>query len=374
MFKVYANGTLLSPAFDGFEEHFVYEPTIVLEPNTIGEFTFNIQSDHPMIRDLTHRTTYIAVYDDAEELFRGRIVDTIGDIYNTGNVYVEGELAFLRDSIYRPFGYSGGVAEFFTALIENHNGQVDGERQFVVGQVTVEDPNDYIVRSSNEALDTLEVIQTRLLDLLGGYIRTRYEDGVRYIDYIADYGEMTGQSVSFRENLLDIVIQKISTNVITCLIPYGAQFEEEQDGYEEEPANGAWDGNRLTIRSVNSGLDYLENAEGINVWGRVWGTATWDDVTEAANLKTKADKLLADSTLLQESIETKTLDLHLTDPDIPRLKCGYWVPVYSPLHDIDMKLQIAKQTIYLDDPEREEVILSTVLETMTDRMLKKEET
>ena len=366
MYKVYANGQLLSPLFLSDQIHRVFDPTITFEPNTINSFTFEIQSDHPILSQIRHRTTYITVEDDTEEIFRGRIVEIESDLYNTGDIYVEHELAFLKDSTHRPFGFSGGVEEFFTDLIENHNSQVDEARQFRVGVVTVTDPNDYIVRSSQAATDTWTLIQEKLIGLLGGYIRTRLENGVRYIDYIAEYGMLTGQQVRFGENLLDIARKQNTAAVVTCLIPYGAEFEEESEDYEEEPENGAWNGNRLTIASVNDGMDYIENAAGIAIYGRVWGTNVWDDVTLPENLLSKGTEWLEAQVGAAISIEASVLDLHLVDADIPRLKYGYLVPVYSEPHDISTTLQISKQVLHLDAPGKDVVTLGMSYSALTD--------
>lgn len=366
MYKVYADGKPLSPCWSEDKIHYVYSPKITLELNTINSFSFQIEKDHPLYDQLEHRTTIIQVYDDTEELFRGRIAETKIDIYNTATVYAESELSFLKDSFYRPFGFSGGVSEFFTMLIENHNAQVDETRQFVIGEVTVTDPNDYIVRSSNVAADTWTLIKEKLIDLLGGYIRIRVAHETRYIDYIEDYGEFTGQTVEFKKNLLKINKKQVSTDVITCLIPYGAQFNKGEDGYEEEPESGAWNGNRVTIESVNNGLDYIENETGIAVYGRVWGTNVWDDVTLPTNLLTKAETWLEEKIASTVSIETKVLDLHLLNADIPRLKLGYLVKAYSAPHNISTKLRITKQVIPLDKPGQDEVTLGAVFKTLTD--------
>lgn len=365
MFKIYANGTLLSPFPAIDKNHYIYDPTISFVLNDISKFTFKIHNDHPKLNNIAHRTTYIQVYDDTEELFRGRIVKTDSDFYNTGKVYVEHELAFLKDSVYRPFGFNGGVTEFFTLLINNHNSQVDEDRQFVVGDVTVTDPNDYIVRSSNAAVDTWTLIQDKLIDLLGGYVRTRVKDGIRYIDYIEDYGEITGQTVEFKKNLLNLNQQKESAEVITCLIPYGAMYSDGDAGYEEEPANGEWNGNRLTISAVNNGVDYIESEAGIALWGRVWGTEVWDDVTLAPNLLTKAKARLAEKIAALVSIEATVLDLHLTNADVPRLKIGYRVNVYSPPHNLKTQLRISKQTLYLDSPDRDKITLGESYQSFT---------
>lgn len=77
----------------------------------------------------------------------------------------EGELAFLLDSVQRPYDYSGTISGFLNLLIDNHNAQVEEEKWFTVGNVTVTDQNDYIVRSNIDYVDTWTELQKNLLDL-----------------------------------------------------------------------------------------------------------------------------------------------------------------------------------------------------------------
>ena len=46
-------------------------------------------------------------------------------IFITGkNVYCEGELSFLLDSIQRPYSYQGSIGGLFKKFIDNHNAQL----------------------------------------------------------------------------------------------------------------------------------------------------------------------------------------------------------------------------------------------------------
>ena len=77
----------------------------------------------------------------------------------------EGELAFLLDSVQRPYDYSGTISGFLNLLIDNHNAQVEEEKWFTVRNVTVTDQNDYIVRSNIDYVDIWTELQKKLIDL-----------------------------------------------------------------------------------------------------------------------------------------------------------------------------------------------------------------
>ena len=65
-------------------------------------------------------------------------------------------------------------------------------------------------------------------------------------------------------------------------------------------------------------------------YGRIVSVQTWDDVTEAANLRTKAMELLAQSGVLPlRTISVMAVDLHCTDSAIAALRVGRYTQVTS---------------------------------------------
>jgi hypothetical protein len=90
-------------------------------------------------------------------------------------------------------------------LLSNHNAQVDAEKQYSLGNVTVTDPNDYIVRSDIDYATTWDVITKKLIDLLGGFLQVRHVNGVNYLDYLLSGDEgfkhlRTNRSLGYRFN------------------------------------------------------------------------------------------------------------------------------------------------------------------------------
>lgn len=367
MYKIYANDTLIhyAPLFDS--GYVLLEPAIKKDSlYAQGSFTFTMAPSHPCYDEVEPLNTIITVMDDTEELFRGRVINTTTGFYNQKEVYCEGELAFLLDSYYRPFGFAGGVSEFFTAIIDNHNSQVDATRQFQVGEITVSDANDYITRSSNTPLTSWDMINDKLIDLLGGYIRVRVSGGVRYIDYLADYEDYNDQTIQFGENLLDIENYVSAEDIITCLIPYGAEYDSGDDNYTEQPENGSYNGNRVTIESVtDDGRDYVYSETGVALYGEIWGTNTWDDVTLASNLLTKAQAYVDANIAAATTLTIKAVDLHLVDVDVTRIHLGDYVKVYSKPHNISVWLQCTAMSIDLQNPEDTEITLGAGSATLT---------
>jgi hypothetical protein len=86
-------------------------------------------------------------------------------------------------------------------VISNHNGQVPQNRRFTVGRITI--PNVMVYRELNYET-TKEVLESMCLGAEGGYFFFRKEDGVNYIDWLADIEEASIQPVKFGLNLVDI--------------------------------------------------------------------------------------------------------------------------------------------------------------------------
>ncbi len=74
-------------------------------------------------------------------------------------------------------------------------------------------------------IDSYTKIQTALTDVLtdqlGGYIRVRYEDGVRYLDYIQDYGRVNTQPIRIGHNIVDKNDHVSGENLFTVFRPLG---------------------------------------------------------------------------------------------------------------------------------------------------------
>ena len=86
-------------------ETVLVSPKLNTELNTSGEFTFTINSDHPMYDKLEERNTAnpITVWQDSTLLFFGDILEIKKDFYLQREVTCRGALAWLNDSIVRPY-------------------------------------------------------------------------------------------------------------------------------------------------------------------------------------------------------------------------------------------------------------------------------
>lgn len=313
----------------------VIMPTLSLEVNKIGSLSFKITPDHRYYDRVDKMRSIISVHQEDRTLFKGRVFSDYTDFRKIKKVEVEGLLGYLNDSVVRPYTFTGSVVEYFSALIGQHNNQVEDFQRFKVGRVTVTDPNDYITRESSGSPKTWDEINEKLIKLLGGYIVIRYEADGNYVDYLADYTDTSTQPIAFAVNLLDLNLENKADTLATCIIPYGAKDANDLP---------------IDIKSVNGGVDYIYNAEAVAKYGRIFEVVTWDDVTLPANLLTKARLYLADKIKLLSRLTLRAIDLHLADETIEAFKLGDYVQVFSEPHGIDEVVLLTAYSMDLTNP------------------------
>lgn len=350
MYKVYCDSFLLYD--DQLEGYEIFNPKIELELNKIGQFEFTIYNNHPNFDRMQRLKSIITVYQDDFLLFRGRILNDEQGFHNEKQVFCEGELAFLVDSIQRPYDFNGTPGELFTQFIESHNVQVDAAHRFIVGEITVTDANDYIARSDSEYLNTWESIGKKLIDTHGGYIWTRHEaDGI-YIDYLAELNFLSPQEIEFGKNLIDLKRQTKGEDIATAVIPLGAKEEGES---------------RLTIVSVNNNVDYVYNQSAVDSYGWIFRAQIWDDVTEPGNLLKKGNEFLQEQMQMLYSVELDAADLATVDRTIESFHLGTQVRVTTNPHSINQLFLVKKLSINLLQPASNKLTLGESVYTMSER-------
>ena len=300
-----------------------------LECNKPGSLTFTLPPGNVMYKTLRKRKSVVTLYHGSEIIFRGRVLDTVIDLQSLCEVYCEGELALLHDSLQPPIEYKGSAAGYFMQMVANHNATMDADKQFAVGEVSAVNGDHEVDVETDEYRETLEEMRSLLVDEFGGYLRVRYSGGVRYLDYIKDYTGSSGQKIQFGVNLVDIQKRNDTVNLCTVLVPMGKEG--------------------LTIESVNGGLDYLEDAEARALRGYVSRPVFWDDVTEPANLLRKAREWLAEHRNVITTLTLTAVDLALLNRTgqsgtVDSFRVGDTIRVRSKPHAVDEDFRLTEYT------------------------------
>ena len=320
-------------------------PYFEIGDNVNGSATFKVFPTHPYYDKVEKLTTDIVIYRDDEPEFYGRVLYDDEDFSGTKKVFVEGELAFLCDSIQRPKVYHNiSVKAYVQDLIDIHNAQVEERKQFVVGRVTVKDSNDSLYRYSNYE-DTRTAFKEKLTSRLGGHLVIRHEEGLRILDYLSDedYYTRNTQGIRFGKNLLDFSKNMDASDLATCIIPLGAKLDED----EQDPALEAISEQRRTIASVNGGVDYVTDDNAVKEYGKIYKTVTWDDVTVPENLKKKAEEYLKSVQFEKMVLELKAIDLNLTDESFQRFEIGNMIQCVSTPNGLDREFPLTKKKVYI---------------------------
>ena len=306
---------------------------------------------HPYANSYVGYKTLVEIYRDGELRFRGRALYPLDDGDNARTVVCEGEMCFLQDAIMRPHLYQLSPAEIFALVIGEYNDQVEPFKQFEIGEVTVTDPNDYVRLESEEAETVLDTVN-KLIERCGGYIvfTTDPDSGARVISWKATIGTTSTQPIEAGENLFGYNSSGANTDLATALIPYGAKT-----------ANGE----RLTIASVNGGLDYITDEAAVAYRGTITKTATWDDVTDPQNLLTKARAYLNECKLFITTLTLSALDISYIDKDIESFKVGDRIRVISGAHGLDEYFQLVESSEDLLNPAGSFITLGKEIRTLT---------
>lgn len=319
----------------------IFDPDLSLELNKAGSFTFTIYPSHPAYGQIKKLQTRIRAYDSGGKLaFSGRVLNDPIGWHNQRKILCEGELAYLNDSIQRPFTFPADPAratpeDYLAFLLERHNEQVEQDQQFKLGIVTVMDANNYIARADAQYSSTWTLVEEGLLDKLGGYLIVRHEEDGVYLDYLAELSVLSTQTVQFGKNLLDLSSDRPGGDIATCILPLGAK-NEDTDAH-------------LTILNLpdaetddvcKSG-DIVYSKEAVARYGRIYKVVSYDDITIAENLLNRAEADLASARKLPSTVTITAADLSAAGHDVNTFRLGTTVSIEDDVHSTAHDLQPA---------------------------------
>ena len=329
---------------------------------------FDIPPQNPFYDRMNQLSTEVSVDMDSDEIFHGRVLSNERGFNNVRHIYCEGDLSYLVDSVQKGVQYSGTTHDLFNRIISAHNARVDANKRFTVGTVNIENRNIILVgQSEGENLNTgtidykqiaidsivdewnnsFDYIQTCLIDYCGGYLRTRRENGVIYIDLLQDFGNRAIQPIELGSNLLDLTEEITAEDVFTVLIPLGDD--------------------NLTIASVNGGSDEIVDTAAVARFGRIVKTHVFNNVSSASTLLENAQRFMATNVNVPRTITVRAVDLHLLNKLISPIRIGDKVKIYSAAHDVDDELTCTKIDYDLENPQNNNYTFGNPKQTLTQR-------
>lgn len=371
MFSIYVDGELLYRP-DGDIDCAATDPVLKLEMGKSGSLTFGLPVTNALYGRLQKLVSIVQVFYDEQEVFEGRVLSLTRDFDNTLQVECEGELSYLVDSVQRNDAFTGKTTELLAEIIARHNEMVEPFKQFKMGKVTVEERDitiagqsdkttddegnfDYrqieINSTTSEWRDTLDYIETCLINYCGGYLRARRDvAGSLYLDWIANYYDQTTQTIEFGVNMLDLEEEDDVNDIFTILIPLGT--------------------NNLTIEEVNDGSPMLVDEERVAKYGRIIKTKTFDSVSKPETLKENGERYLRENGFPKVTLTIKAVDLHQYDKNVEMIRLGDRVHVLSAPHSIGDYLICTEIEYDLADPANTEYTFGQPTQSLTQRWRK----
>lgn len=209
-----------------------------------------------------------------------------------------------------------------------------------------------------------DLLQRNLVEKYGGYLVPVWGDTTCAINYVGD-GDLTqsAQTIEFGQNLDSVFIEQDAENTFSVLIPLG------KDVKATGIHTGQAENTPLTIKSVNSGSDYLESEDGLTLYGRRERTMQWSDIDNAADLKAKGQEYLSENAVkLKEKVTLSAYDLHYADISIDSLNFMDKIDVKSAIHSLSETYPITEMQLTLNAPTSSKLTLGAETMTLTDRI------
>lgn len=197
---------------------------------------------------------------------------------------------------------------------------------------------------------TWDVIQNELVDVYGGYLIVRHENGARYLDYVREVQEKNGQPIAFGTNLLDLNSYVKAEDIVTRVIAVG----KKKSGWflwrhESTITATANDTAAQKLFGIITRIIVID------------GTAsTTQSLLDAANAE------LSKNLRYLDGITVKAVDLKDAGVDIDRLGFGKMTHIYSSPHGVNTWLLCSKIVEPLDAPDKKEFTLGIDFSSVSD--------
>jgi len=204
----------------------------------------------------------------------------------------------------------------------------------------------------NDYCNTLELIKTTMLDTLGGVLVIERIGGIKFLNYLENYGSVNSQPIMFGVNLLDYNKITDASGIYTALVPYGKEI----------------DGKKLTIATVNNDCDYIYDELAVAEYGWIFKEWEWPDIDSPSALLYAAKLKLAGLIKQGISLDLTALDLSMVNVDIQKFQVGDMVRCVSQPHEFDTFLSVSKKERDLFEPGNDTTVLGGVTQSLTDRI------
>ena len=354
--------------------------------NQAGSLTFTIKPDNPCYNSIFVRRSEVLLTINENPLWCGYVSKIQDNFYRQKTVTCTGCVLYLQDSIlptnlyrlpynqsdrnmrsllYGPQSGTAGQADYTGAgWIRQHSTQM-GDclwKRFTVPDIS--QVNDYCIRGVSDfslvslyssdyvtpwTMLTKQIIEGSTVHIKPIYSVTPYGYVSKaLVIYANDTAVMSHnpatKTIRFGKNLVDYAKTLTSDKVYSDIFPVGAEVEGDFDEIK----------NRVTIESVNSGLQYIENDDSVTSYGRIFTAKKYSDfknISQAQSFRDSGLYELLSSRESIESLEVTAVDLYNLTNDSGVTKVCDTLRIYSEVHGIDTTLICTKAEYNIDNPK-----------------------
>lgn len=325
--------------------------------NSFDSFTFSIYPNNIGYNLIYPYKTLVKVYNTNtnKHEFIGRVLKLTGTMDSDGIIsktfICESELAYLIDSV-QVYGEYHNISpyNYLKMILDNHNANIEENKRFRIGNVTVKDNNDSLYRYLSYDSSWTNINED-LIDKLGGELQVRYENNIRYLDYLTEIGEVCSTEIRLGKNIQELINDIDPTNFYTRVIPLGMKLKStDSEGNEIELEE------RLTISEINEGKIYIDDKEAIKAFGINTKYIFYDDEDDADDLYNKGELYLSSQRILSSNSVT-ALDLSSLNIDIDSFEVGNYYPIKHDFLGINDLVRVIEKEIVIENPEMSKIIL-----------------
>lgn len=309
--------------------------------NAVSVFSFTLPPKHPYLDSMEGRNGLVKLCDDDNVLFIGDIVNRKENFDCTTEIECQDALGWLNDVVFVKPTFSGAIENYWVYLLGRYNQEASEWRKINIGTVTVQ--GNISISHETEFLTIFDLV-SELTQLSDGYVSVRYEGEEIFLDYLAQANTESDQSILFGTNLINLEDFVSEEQIFSRVYPRG------KDG--------------LDISSVNGGLTYLTNGTTESMFGIVAVTVDFD-TESATELKALGQAYLEANGLASRTLTLTAFNLSLVDKNYTEIKVGNIVPVISPPHGINTKMQVNAKTTDIVTPENSTFTLGLILNTIS---------
>lgn len=327
-------------------------PQVKAEIGKAGSLTFTILPTHPMYDDLKPFLTFLRVEIDGTEIFNGRVLETSKDMYNQKNVTCEGDLTYLLDSVCEPGDYNETVTAFFRRCINWHNSKVENAKKFQIGNVTIEAKNTNVNFDVSNYTSIGDLLETEVVGYYGGYLRTRNQNGSRYIDIVQEGDSSSNQVIEYGSQMLDLTNDESANDLFTILLAVG-------------------DGDSTDGSDYNFPTYTYEVPGAVAKYGRITHVESFSGIKNSGELEPLAREYVRTHyDPYPTELTIKAIDLHMIDGSVQTIIVGNTVKIQSTPHNLSKNLMCVSIDYDLESPENTSYVFGHPKQSLSQRLNK----